>query len=687
MPNGGMASVDDPATWVSLPEALKAYEAGTFAGIGIMLRDTDLSVWDLDDCLDAAGSALPFAQQVVERAQTYVERSPSKTGLRIIGTGNGGYLYRKQAVPGTGMSVETFRACSKFVTITGDAWNGSAGQACDVGKLPDEIVAELEQKSKDPPPGKKRIVLEDVIAHGRYELFKNDKSRAVWYVACEMARRKKSEAEIVAVLLDTNNRISDHVYEQHDPKAYAHRQATRARERIRLAESGAGFEDSVALAFSAQHSEDLRFVAAWGKWLQWDGARWVFEDTLHAFHLARDLCRRAGDADHKKVANVVALARSDRHQAATTDQWDKDPWLLGTPKGTVDLRTGKLQPARQSDYITKIASVAPGGECPRWLKFLDEVMNKDKELISYLQRMSGYSLTGITNEHAIFFHHGKGGNGKSVFLRTIAGILSELHEVASMETFIVSKVTHHPTDLAQLRGARLVTAIETQEGKHWDEAKLKALTGGDPISARFMRQDFFKYTPQFKLQIAGNHKPVIRNVDEAIRRRMNLIPWTVTIPEKDRDEELFEKLKPEWPGILQWMIVGCLDWLRDGLKPPSAVTAATNEYLESQDVIEAYLEESCVVAPHESDTVTHLWDGYVDWAEACGEFVGTKRRFSDLLAERGFERATFGHDKTRGFKGLRCIRENAKKLNAEARRAADEYRATGRRAPLGGGYD
>ena len=204
-------------------------------------------------------------------------------------------------------------------------------------------------------------------------------------------------------------------------------------------------------------------------------------------------------------------------------------------------------------------------------------------------------------------------------MRTIAGILAMYHEAASMETFTVTQGEKHPTDLAQLRGARLVTAVEVEEGKRFAEAKLCQMTGGDPITARFMRQDFFTYTPQFKPMFAANHKPSFRNVNEAIRRRMNLIPWLITIPESERDKELSDKLKPQWPGILRWMIDGCLMWQRDGLRPPKIVTVATKEYLESQDTLQNFFDDCCVIAKGEWDTFAHIWDGYVDWCEDCHE--------------------------------------------------------------------
>ena len=219
--------------------------------------------------------------------------------------------------------------------------------------------------------------------------------------------------------------------------------------------------------------------------------------------------------------------------------------------------------------------------------------------------MTGYALTGSTQEAALFFLYGTGANGKTVFCNTVSGIHAAYAAVAPMETFIATKGERHPTDLAGLRGARLVTAVETEEGRHWNEAKIKALTGGDKIAARFMRQDFFEFVPQFKLVIAGNHKTGLRSINEAIRRRFNLVPFTVKIPEDERDERLTEKLRAEWPGILQWMIDGCLDWQADGLRPPEAV----REAICAGKVRLLSLSKQLVVKPSDQPIATRIFRG------------------------------------------------------------------------------
>src|SRR5262249_28324913 len=259
-------------------------------------------------------------------------------------------------------------------------------------------------------------------------------------------------------------------------------------------------------------------------------------------------------ASAKTRAAVVSMAREDRRIAATIDQWDTDLWLLNTPGGVVDLRTGTLRAHRPEDYMTRITAVAPGGDCPMFLSFLDTITTGDKELQAYLQRAFGYALTGSVKEHAMFFGYGIGSNGKSTLMNTVAHVVGDYYSAASMDTFIVTVGDRHPADLAALRGARLVVASETEEGRRWAEARIRQLTGDDPISARFMRQDYFTYHPQFKLFFMGNHKPGLRTVNVAIRRRFNLIPFGVVIPEKQRDKDLPDKLRKEWPGILAWMI-------------------------------------------------------------------------------------------------------------------------------------
>lgn len=423
-------------------------------------------------------------------------------------------------------------------------------------------------------------------------------------------------------------------------------------------------DEAIALRFAELHANDLRYVAALGRWLRWDARCWRFDDTLAAYDLVRKTCRTAAaECNKEKVATVLAsantvsaverLARSDRRLAATVDQWDVDPWLLNTQSGIVDLRTGKLSPHRAAAYMTKITAVAADAVCPTptWIAFLERLSDGNAELVAFLQRMVGYCLTGLTSEHALFFVYGLGANGKSTFINAVTTIVGDYHRTAPIETFTASSAERHPTDLAGLRGARLVTSVETEEGRRWAESKIKALTGGDKITARFMRQDFFEYEPKFKLMIAGNHKPGLRSVDEAIRRRLNLIPFTVTIPSEERDPDLAQKLKVERPGILAWMIRGCLAWQREGLTAPAAVTSATDAYLDAEDAVATWLTERCEEENGAVERSGGLFASWKDWAEKAGEPAGSQKKLSQKLEDRGFEK---GHDRHGSyFVGLR----------------------------------
>ncbi len=339
------------------------------------------------------------------------------------------------------------------------------------------------------------------------------------------------------------------------------------------------------------------------------------------------------------MAAVVNLARADVRHATAPEDWDVDPWALNTPAGIVDLRTGEMRAHDRQALCSKITAVAPAdADCPRWRRFLDEVTGGDAELQAFLARVAGYGLTGSTREHALFFLYGTGANGKGTFLNTLTGILGDYAQIAGMDTFTESHTDRHPTELAVLRGARVVAAQETDEGRRWAESRIKALTGGDPITARFMRQDFFTYTPQFKLLIAGNHKPGLRNIDEAIRRRFHLLPFTVRIPPEQRDLQLFETLRQEWPAILGWAVHGCLEWQAAGLKPPAAVIEATAEYFDDEDSFGQWLDEACVRDPMAHETTRDLYAAWSAWAQRCGMSAGTEPKFRSALKARGFDR-------------------------------------------------
>jgi P4 family phage/plasmid primase-like protien len=429
-------------------------------------------------------------------------------------------------------------------------------------------------------------------------------------------------------------------------------------------------DDDLTITFANTHRHQLRYVAEWGRWFHFDGRCWVEVKTPAIWnmvrHLVRDYATRlsgsAQPATLRKllskptIANVEALARGAEGVLMPVGIWDTDPWALNTPAGVVDLRTGKLHPSDPLAHCTKMTAVAPLPEgtdlrsaCPQWHKFLNDITGGNVELQAFLQRVIGYGLTGLTTEHAMFFFYGTGNNGKGVFIGTVTGILSSYAKTAPVDTFTDTKNDRHPTDIAMLRGARFVAAEETDEGRSWAEAKLKALTGGGAVSARFMHQDFFEYTPLFKLVVAGNHKPRLRNVDEAMRRRLHVVPFQVIIPKVERDPRLSEKLRDEWPGILSWAIQGCLEWQRIGLAPPPSVLDTTQEYFATQDPLADWLALRCV---QQAGAFTASADLYADYAHFIrldsAPLVG-REEFCRRLESHGFPMTRHGKGRARGF--------------------------------------
>lgn len=427
-------------------------------------------------------------------------------------------------------------------------------------------------------------------------------------------------------------------------------------------------EDGVALLFEAQHGGRLLFDHDIGAWFVWTGKRWRKETTQLAFEWARQVAREAAtlsDKDGKRttaaksgfVGGVERFCRSTRAFATTSAAWDVDPFLIGTPDGTVDLRNGRVIEARQQDRITKLAAVGPAAkaDCPRWLQFLLEATKGDREVIRFLQQACGYFLTGDTREHALFFIHGDGGNGKSVFVNTITKILGDYTVTAAMDTFTAGLGNKHPTELARLHGARLVTASETEEGKSWNEQRIKELTGGDTITARFMRQDFFEFVPVLKLCIIGNHRPTLANVDEALKRRLNFIPFVNKPTVKDPNLEV--ALRDEWPGILRWMIDGCLDWQANGLLRPAAVTEDTERYFVDQDLMGQWLEDCCLVDRENKNVWDRSADLLASWrsySEHSGDKAPNSKSFGEAMRKRGFipRKAAKG---VRAIGGLRLV--------------------------------
>jgi len=336
---------------------------------------------------------------------------------------------------------------------------------------------------------------------------------------------------------------------------------------------------------------------------------------------------------------MVVLTRSEPGILAPLTDFDADPLRFNVANGTLDLTTGQLRPHSRSDLITKLSPVAfdPAAECELFDAFLWHVLHRDDDLYAYAQRLAGYLLTGKTCEQALHFLYGTGANGKTVFCDVLQELLGDYATVASPDLIMVRRHQGIPNDVARLRGVRAAFMNETSQGARFDEERLKDLTGGDRLTGRFLHQEYFDFAPTHKLLIRGNYKPTIRGTDEAIWRRLHLIPFTVTIPQQERDRSLLEKLRPELPGILRWAVQGCLAWQRDGLKPPPAVVEAVQQYREESDTLGRFIEEHCTVRKLAQVKSGAFFTRYQQFCEAAGERWIPSKDLPHEMQRRGFE--------------------------------------------------
>jgi putative DNA primase/helicase len=412
--------------------------------------------------------------------------------------------------------------------------------------------------------------------------------------------------------------------------------------------------------FVAQHGARVRYCAQQRSWYIWDERRWK-RDVVQLVKLLATLTVRviyleaAEEADEKsrkaiaehaktsessgRVTAMVTLAQILGSVAIRADVLDTDPWLLNVFNGTLDLRTGELRPHEPRDLITKLAPVAydPSAVSQLWESFLQDVTGGDGELAGYLQRAAGYSLTGRPTEHAVFFVFGPPATGKSKFTGGLKDVLGDYAIQTAFETFLSKRFGGGGSnDIADLAGARFVLATEADRGRHFAEATLKQLTGGDTVRARHLYESNFEFKPQFTLWLAANDAPQVNNDDDAIFRRMNIIPFTRTVPAEKQDKDLGDKLAaPEVrAAILAWAVQGCLAWQKDGLQAPRLVSDATVQYREEQDPLQFFLDESCVLELDRVIVKAKLQQAYVTWAKAAGvRYLLSPREFTKRIAK------------------------------------------------------
>ena len=434
---------------------------------------------------------------------------------------------------------------------------------------------------------------------------------------------------------------------------------------LRLSELIAGkvqLTDSTnAARLVAEHGRDIRYNAAWKKWLVWNGKYWETDQSGALIHekglqmvrnIYRELLKTDDYREQIDIEKFAMRSESTRRRESfvkaaswlpelniQSDELDQNPWLLNVQNGTIDIKTGEFREHRPEEMMSKIAKVPydKNADCPLWKKFIREIMDNKPDLISFIQAAAGWALTGDISEQTMFILYGSGANGKSTFLNTIMHVLGDYATATPTETFMKKSTDPSTNDIARLRGTRFVTTTEAEQGRRLSESLIKKITGNDQMTVRFLYGEYFNFTPTFKIFMATNHKPIIKGTDHGIWRRIKLIPFTVRIQEEQQDKHLEQKLKEEASGILNWLLEGTKRWRQEGLKAPAIVLTATDEYRGEMDVIGKFLEEYCAQESDFKIRVRELFKAYSTWCSDNNELACNERFFSMRMKELGFK--------------------------------------------------
>jgi putative DNA primase/helicase len=693
-PNGSPASSTNSQTWSSFDTVVAASKQSSHFGIGFMVTEKNgITGIDLDHCRDpATGKTQPWARQIIEAINSYTEVSPSGTGYRILlyGTIPASVLDKGKQGRKKG-NIEVYHG-KRFLTVTGDHVPGTPR---DLEHQQEALEAFCEKHLSN---SRKQAYTADtcsaadrdaVSAKAEALCASNSAFKALWDRARDdfedqsastydlalanfAVRQGLSDSEIIMLL-----RLWREQYDENTAKLERRdyidntlgkaRSASKPQETIeyRLDDIGNGER------FADQHGENARYIPEEKCWCVWKGKRWVRdmcgEAELLAEQTARSVYNEAKEAT--SVDESLALAKHAHRSAATprleamvkrarprcrlpAKALNANPMLLGVENGVLDLKTGTLREAARDDFITLCAGVAfdPETTCPEWMASLAFFSGNDAEWVAYLQRLSGYLLTGRVGERGIYLLHGSGDNFKSTYLRTMQTLLGDYSVVLDTE-FLLSgrREGPSPSQKARLKGARMATASEIGQTQEWNAPLIKHLTGGDALEARDLYARAFQFTPECKLLVATNEMPRLAGYrgDEAFLGRLNVIPFPVSMPRGEQDGEFFAKrLLSELPGILNWCLAGCLAWQRDGLSPPDSVHEATERYREGMapaepiDGVTRWYKEVCRRTPGTATPFADLYRSYRSWVLGGeGGHLRSERGFALTLEKLGVVRA------------------------------------------------
>ncbi|WP_242300266.1 phage/plasmid primase, P4 family [Bacillus cereus group sp. BfR-BA-01448] len=709
---GEMAQANNRRTWSTFATAVKFYLEGDYDGIGFVFSRQDNYIGiDIDKCV-VDGKTNAFATEIIDTLDSYTEFSPSGKGIHIIIKGSLPQSVLGTGRKNTKHGLEIY-SYGRFFTFTGNRENSNdvydrtdelaevfeqyfddsdiqgrvnlAEFEKDEIKISNEALWERMFRSKNGDEIRSmyngNLINDDHSAtdlalcnHLAFWTGKSATRMDSMFRETSLIRDKwdvihysdtnetYGERTIGVAISSTSTTILDNKQQFEEFSFdFIHEDVVevvedKPKRKFKLTEMG----NAERIAYEYGHV--IKYINDIG-WFIWDGKRWKVDTKKEIERITAKVLRSLSKSDDEAEAKWSRMCeRRNIRMNSIKDlmplvpgertDFDRHKFLFNVENGIVDLKTGKLLQHDRELGLTKITNISfdENAKCPEWLKFLDQIFLGDQALVEYMQRLIGYSLTGDISEQIMMFLVGGGSNGKSTFINTIKDLMGDYGKQAKSDTFIKKKETGANNDIARLVGSRFVSAIESEEGEKLADSFVKQITGGEPVLARFLRQEFFEFIPEFKVFFTTNHKPIIGGLDEGIWRRVKLIPFNLSLPAHKRDKRLPEKLSLEMPGILNWAIEGCMKWQQDGLKEPKVVAEATGKYKDDMDILAPFLDEVCYVEERENESIMieakELYNVYERWCFNSGERSLGNRSFYRMLETKGFGKTKGTGNKT-----------------------------------------
>lgn len=696
---GGQAQSNNPETWADFQTALNA--SGRFSGIGFMFANNIFGV-DIDGIQEEIesyrnGDEENILSEFIHSLGSYSEYSISGNGIHIICEGKlpeGGRRKKNVEMYDTGrFFICTGDSCSEYKNIVNCTESikflhekyiggGRAPEVFTREILPVDIenekLIEIALKSKNGPAFQ-------TLYSGSWEGLYHSQSEADLAFCNMLAFWTGADIEKMDAIFRSSGLMRDKWDRKTGQSTYGKKVLLRAQTDCREVFTPNALDDGYAIYIGNENSQKIkpklkkyamddtgnadRFCDIFGNllryshinkcWYCYDGRKWDEDNSGHVKKIADDMLIQmkkefslCSDEDEEKAfmkhlkytrnskGKTNFIKESEHRLSVHINDFDKKQTEFNVQNGVLNLRTGDLVPHTHDQFLSRISYVEYTNkiDCPGWIQFLNDIFAGNQDMIRYIQKAVGYSLTGSIKEQCMFITYGNGRNGKSTFIDVIAAIMGDYAANIQPESIMVKHGNGNAnSDIARLKGARFVTTVEPNEGMRLNEGLIKQLTGGDKVTARFLYGKEFEFEPEFKLWISTNHKPIIRGRDDGIWRRLHLIPFTVQIPKEKVDKNLKYKLKKELTGILDWAVTGCLLWQREGLNPPAEVENAVKEYKSEMDVISAFLSECTDGVDFKDTKASEMYHAYVKWAEENNEYKMSNTKFGKELSER-FER-------------------------------------------------